>query len=188
MATNHTLPSSATPMYLIGQAADAAGIPVVTLKNWLNPARGVVLPGGGGGAKGAPRLFSLLRIYQIAITAELVRLGQDPSASAKAALKFSDTGAGSGKAKRRPGQLFEDGDTYLCVTPGGAARVVKVPSDLTVRELVSELTAGNPSRGLIMLNLESIVLSVRHSLGLPWHTDGEPSLDAQTAKRPKVEA
>jgi hypothetical protein len=50
---------------------------------------------------------------QIALTAELVRLGIPVKRAATAALAFTD----SGNVKRQPGELFADGYTMLILGP-----------------------------------------------------------------------
>src|SRR5690242_18694232 len=119
-----------------GEVARAAGIEPTVLQNWLN--RGVILMSAGdreAAGAGRVRLFSFRRALQVAIAAELTRLGVPVSDAARHALEFTDIGGTAGGFRkdredepdppsRPPGELFPEGKTFLIVYPGDRAEVV----------------------------------------------------------------
>jgi hypothetical protein len=98
------------PLVRTGDAAFAAGITHPTLLGWID--RGLFTltdidqdsPGSG-----VARLFSLRRVYQLGIVAELAGLRIPVRFGAAIASHFSDSG-GEG---RGPGQLYATGPTFL---------------------------------------------------------------------------
>jgi len=141
-----TKPNRFEPRYELADVADAAGLDLLTLRNWLNPQRGIIVPRCDdlrGSGRGVRRLFSLVRVYQIAITAELVRQGIPVSKAALAALQFSDFGnneavwAGEEPGPfREPGELFAEGNTFLCVRDQGeVAHLVEMKGSLNLWEV-----------------------------------------------------
>jgi len=80
--------------YRLGAVAKAAGVPNSTLASWLQREQIELMKGDKKTAgTGDHRLFSWFRVINIAIVAELNRLGIPPSAgSSRLALKFSDLG------------------------------------------------------------------------------------------------
>jgi hypothetical protein len=82
---------------------------------------------------GENRGLSRRRIDQIAITTELSRLGLGPSLAAKAAFQFTDR-ANPG---RGVGELFPLGRTVLMGLPHGESKVVNVPPDLSIADVLA---------------------------------------------------
>lgn len=130
------------PQFFSGDACKAAGIDNATLKNWITrspPAIlvsdedraafadiGVTGPSFERLAMGAGRshLFTYRRVMQLALTAELVRLGFPPRKAGMVAAGFTDVGdtaSGWGNEpimiERLPGELYQDGLTILIAEP-----------------------------------------------------------------------
>jgi hypothetical protein len=78
------------------------------------PSRNDKLPSGSGD----PHLKSIETVYQLAITAALVRLGVGPKAAAGAARKFTN----QSQPGRSAGELFKQDLTVLCIRPTGRTR------------------------------------------------------------------
>lgn len=113
----------ATTTFGTCDAARVAGLPESVIRSWVER-RIVVLSDKDRDAagRGQTRLFSFETMLQIAVGAELVRLGFGARDACRAALVFAHTG----NEHRHPGQLFRDGKTFLVVRPGTApARVVR---------------------------------------------------------------
>jgi hypothetical protein len=103
---------------------------------------------------GENRGYSLRRVLQIALTTELNALGIGPSRAAKAAFEFSDKG-GSG---RSVGEAYPLGRTLLVGLPRGENKVVNVPPDLTISDVLSSDTAA------FILDVGHVVKKVREKL------------------------
>jgi hypothetical protein len=112
-------------------------------------------------------------VLQIAITAELVRIGMTPASAAKAAIPFTDLGyGGSGwagdpdsrdtRGVREPGELLQDAPgTLLAVTAGDDGPFARVmPADQN--EVFAEVFRRAP---VAFLHLDPIVYRVRRALG-----------------------
>jgi hypothetical protein len=82
---------------------------------------------------GENRGLSIRRILQIAFTIELSRLGIGPSRAAKAAFEFTDRG----NAGRGIGELFPLGRTVLMGLADGQSKVINIPPDLTIADVLS---------------------------------------------------
>jgi hypothetical protein len=82
---------------------------------------------------GENRGLSIRRILQIAITTELSRLGIGPSRAAKAAFEFTD----KGNAGRAVGELYPIGRTLLVGLPRAESKVVNIPPDLSISDVLS---------------------------------------------------
>jgi hypothetical protein len=82
---------------------------------------------------GENRGYSLRRITQIALTGELTQIGIAPSRASRASFEFSDKGS----LGRPVGQLFPRATTYLVGLPGGENRVIGVPPDLSISDVLS---------------------------------------------------
>lgn len=149
------------------QVADAVGISLDTLNNWLRPDRGVATLSvdvmGGGGGHGRRREFTLRGAYQIALTAKLVARGLTPQVASKAALHF----AGTGDEDRGPGELFAEGETFLCCDhESGAAEVVQIGLQEGFFAVLAKLPRGS-ARDWDFIDLSRVVWTVRQRLGLP---------------------
>jgi len=103
---------------------------------------------------GQNRGFSLRRIMQFAITAELTRVGIIPSRAAQAAFEFSDRG-GRG---RGIGELFPLGQTLLVGLPGGEHRVVNLPPDLSIPDVMAHQSVA------FIINCSTIVANITKKL------------------------
>lgn len=87
--------------YSVGDVAEAAGIPVETLKTWL--ARGVLIGGGDpagqierGGKAGVHRRFTFATVMEVAVAAALMRgdaMGRDAAFKVAAPFAYSSVDA-----------------------------------------------------------------------------------------------
>jgi hypothetical protein len=154
--------------FYIGEAAQAAGIDTNTCRSWLK--RGsIVLSDEDRAAAGAgrPQLLSLRRVLQIAITAELVKLGMSVKDAANAAIPFTDLGEtvtwwvegeDPPEMGRGPAELFSDASaTLLAVKPDGG-HVVRADRNT----IFTEVMAGEP---IAFLYLDPLVHRVKRALG-----------------------
>jgi hypothetical protein len=82
---------------------------------------------------GENRGLSIRRILQIAFTTELSRLGIGPSRAAKAAYEFTDRG----NPGRGVGELYPLGRTVLMGLADGQSKVINIPPDLTIADVLS---------------------------------------------------
>src|SRR4051812_9122842 len=91
-----------------------------TLDNWIE--RGAVLLSDDDRREAGERkryTFTFDRTVQIAVTAELVKLGVQPRRAGLAASAFTDMSGGvRSEFPRKPGQLFQGAETFL-VLPAG---------------------------------------------------------------------
>jgi hypothetical protein len=110
--------------YRLGAVAKAADVPNSTLASWLQREQIELMKGDKKTAgTGDHRLFSWFRIINIAIVAELNRLGIPPSAgSSRLALSFSDVGGAVAYFEgekvppvRLAGGLNPVGETFLLI-------------------------------------------------------------------------
>ena len=102
------------PRYLFGDAVAASGVSANTLKSWLSRKPEAVPLGvfdREALGKGSSRAFTLRRLISIAIAAELVRLGIQPSAAGAQAHTLTDTTIRRGKIG------FLDDARFLAVYP-----------------------------------------------------------------------
>jgi hypothetical protein len=93
-------------------------------------------------------------VIQIAITLECSRLGVAPSRGAKAAFAFSDRGS----AGRAIGELFPLGTTLLVGLATGENKVVNVPPDLSINDVLSK------DASAFIVNCNSVVAKVTEKL------------------------
>jgi hypothetical protein len=149
------------PTFSAAQVANAAGVTYGNLNNWMRPDRGVITMGiASGGGHGGERRFTLRAAYQIALTAKLVRRGMSPQAASRAAAHF----AAVGDDDRGPGELFVEGETYLCVDrEGGAADLINVHADDTFSAILSGLPGGS-QRDWEFIDVFPVVRSVNQAL------------------------
>lgn len=167
-----------TKLYDASAVCRAAGITHETLKNWVSRKPPLVLLGSkdhAAASRGVPNLYSLHRVLQIAIMADLVRLGWEPRLAAQAAVRFSDTNSGStDEAEREVGELFAEGDTLLVVSRSASAdgrmnaEVVNVQEGTTWTELRNLIgICDAEAHGMTVLYLSDLVPRVRRRLRLP---------------------
>jgi hypothetical protein len=142
--------------YPTGVVADATDTPQTTLQRLIQrhhiefqpcdvPSRGC----------GENRGYSPRRVMQIALTTGLNALGIGPSRAAKAAFEFSDRG-GPGRAV---GELYPLGRTLLVGLPRGENKVVNVPPDLSISDVLSNDTAA------FIIDVGPVVAKVTSKLG-----------------------
>jgi hypothetical protein len=86
---------------------------------------------------GENRGYSLRRVLQIAITTELSHIGIGPDRAAKAAFEFSDRG----NTGRAVGELYPLGRTLVVGLPRGENRVINVPPDKSISDVLSNDSA-----------------------------------------------
>jgi hypothetical protein len=110
--------------FTTSDACIAAAIGPTTLKSWLGCEPAIILlrenDQAASGA-GHEHLLTLRRVYQIALTAELMRLGVAAQRAGNLAALFTDQGgekpadwrSNPDYMLRRPGHLFESGCTVL---------------------------------------------------------------------------
>lgn len=157
--------------YRLSTVAHAADLPKATLSSWLH--RGhidLAKTDRDTSGSGDHRLFSWHRVINIAIVAELNRLGIPPSAgSSRAALKFSDLG-GSKRAHwvgdppsdvRPAGELYPHGMTYLVIRNSSGELDAKVTDNL---DRLFEQRAGADDVAVIVIDMHRLVYRVRARL------------------------
>jgi hypothetical protein len=151
----HTPNEEPMKTYPTGVAGKATGTPLATLQRYLQrnhitlqpcdvPSRGC----------GDNRGYSLRRIYQIALTTELTRLGIGPSRAAKAAFEFTDRG----NPGRDVGGLYPLGQTLVVGLPRGESKVINVPPDQSLSEVLPNYTAA------FIINCNNVVAKVTENL------------------------
>jgi hypothetical protein len=154
-----------------------AGIDAGTLKNWICRKPAAVLLTNEERAKAGQSTrfaFTINRVTQITITAELVRLGLGPKAAALIAAGFTDAGDGPlpGAPKRNPGGLFETGQTLLAAYPETeVGYVFNVSPQETWRQVLHRHVHSTPSS--IIIDMNWIVWHVRRGLGMPINSQME---------------
>jgi hypothetical protein len=164
-------------LYPSAQAVAAAGIEMATLKNWLSREPAVLLlhKSERVGTGASTRFqFSFRRIMQIAIIAELVRLGFAPRHAGTLAASFTDIGEAYGgwseedirqaqAAARAPGMLFKKGLTVLVAnadTKEYFAELVNVTSSTSAFKLMTQF-----GKAAAIININEIDTQVRAALG-----------------------
>lgn len=152
--------ASTSPRWRFRDAMRIAGISHHRLARWLD--RGIVrlrpydIETQG---TGDPRLFSIRRIYQIAITAELTRIGVSADRASRAALAFTD----HDQPGRQAGELFADGATWLALT-ADADLVVRPPDTEGAAQLFTAGLAPGLPTTLAILDLCALVRRVDDAL------------------------
>jgi hypothetical protein len=196
------------PQFFTADACKAAGIEQSTLKNWIVRSPPAILIseedrasiGAAGpshermaGGSGRSHLFTFRRVMQIALCAELVRLGFPPRKAGLIAAGFTDLGIGSfgwvgepfkpTKRERGPGELYANGLTILVAEPEtGLGRVINVdPTKPKLWELFYSGTQRTTSAAVV--NVTAVWARVIESLGLdmdwfrPEHAAPTPDED-----------
>ena len=157
------------PQFPSDIACEAARIDLATLKNWISRKPPAVFVADKERVQSGERAFfrfTLRRVLQIAIVAELVALGVGPSDAAWMAAKFSDSE--NSNQKRQAGELFRKDFTLLVVTGAHHSDIVNASADAAWRLLpkLSIMRSGNLS-SQIVVNLNQIDARVRIAVGLP---------------------
>ncbi|WFT94380.1 hypothetical protein QA633_40025 [Bradyrhizobium barranii] len=125
-------------MYSAGAVAKATGTPLPTIQRYKQQGhvqlQACDVTSNGSGEKCG---YSLRRVFQIALITELNRIGIPPSRAADAALAFSDRG----DRGRAVGEPYPLGQTVLLGLPGGVNKVINIPPDLTIGDVLSNDSA-----------------------------------------------
>ena len=118
--------------------AEATGASPATLQRYMM--QGITefqpcdVPSRGSGEK---REYSTRRAIQIAITLEASRLGIAPKRGGKAAFEYSDRG----NPGRTVGEPYPIGATLLVGFPNGQNKVINIPPDKSVSDVLSDDSA-----------------------------------------------
>lgn len=151
------------PRFFTSDACKAAGIEMTTLRNWISrdPPAILLREEDRAAIVGGAHLLSYRRVMQIALTAFLSRCGLSPRRAGMMAAVFTDMG----NSRRKPCELFSEGETLLIAMPGEDAgqddtEVVQARGDFPVSHLIG---GARPS---IAIHVNSIDRRVREALGL----------------------
>lgn len=154
------VPDPNLPQIPAADACRAAEIAPVTLKNLTRPTKADPHPALHVGeeeivvrGKKTRFLFTLRRVYQMAIIRELSFVGIQPRRAGMLAFDFTDT-LGDSLQPRGLGRLFPQGDTVLVWRAGEPAMIERAP----VRE-------GHGA--IVKLPLNPLLARVHRALGLP---------------------
>jgi hypothetical protein len=191
------------PRFTASDACTVAGIRPATLKSWLSREPAIILlrksdqPATGIDHR---HLFTLRRVFQIALTAELMRLGVTAQRAGNLAALFTDQDgerpavrrSNPDHAHRLPGYLFANGSTVLVANKDRFGPIISAVTNIPI---VENFTRHNSNvlvvdvdktvdRVLAALRLteqatasaDQVVRSCRPLLGI-----GESSEDQQTA-------
>lgn len=121
------------PQFLLGDAAFTAGLSTTVLKAWLSRPPFVISLGEADTkplGKGSARIFTLRRIVNIAVTAELVRLGVTPKQAGAIGFHMTD----------QLGSVTEPYPTNHKAKPVGAK---SIPQDVNIWVRNDVLIIGN---------------------------------------------
>jgi len=115
-----------------------------TLDNWLERAAVLLSIDDRREAGERKRVtFTFERIVQIALTAELVKLGVQPRRAGLAASAFTDMSGGvRSDFPRKPGQLFEGAETFLVLAAGETFGKIVPVTCTTLEDLFKGQAAG----------------------------------------------
>lgn len=159
-----------TPQVATSDALAAAGVKLADLNNWVGRGDPPTLQlddgeriGEGRGARFALTIATVLRL---AIMTRLVAIGVAPKRASAIAFRFSHFAHGPvpGKwPKRKPGELYSEGFTFLVVSP---ARPTGDVVNLTAKTPAFELVRQARSGATVILNLNEVVADVRGALRL----------------------
>lgn len=178
-------PADFVARFTSAEVCVAANIKLETLKNWVFRRPAAVLltaDDQAASAKGSPIRYSFNRVMQIAITAELVRLGWQPRQAAMVAVSFTDVSNGGPATivddasnldphpdDRGPGELFRTGRTLLVAheapldnLPGGVC--VRVDETTPLADVLGITTSVHAA---VVVDVSALWESVRLRLRLP---------------------
>lgn len=120
--------------YLAAVAAEAAGVSASDLQRYANQGHLTFQPcDGESRGSGDKRQYSTRRVIQTAIISECRRLGISPSRAGRAAFEFSDRGSPG----RAVGETYPLGRTVLMGLPDGQSKVINIPPDLTIADVLT---------------------------------------------------
>jgi hypothetical protein len=134
------------PRFTTPDACIAAGIGPATLRGWLSREPAIILlrksdqPATGVDHR---RLLTLRRVFQIALTAELMRLGVLAQRAGNLAALFTDQGgerpavrpSNPDYAHRLPGHLFANGSTVLVANKGRFGPIISAVTNKPFAEV-----------------------------------------------------
>lgn len=155
------------PRFTSADVCRAAGVPAATLANWISRKPATIRLGEhdtpAGGSTGT-HLFTLNRIVQVALTAELVTLGIPPRDAAWCAFAFTDTEEPSylpwtGREDRARGELFREGRTVL-LAGVGFAQIVNMAAGVPLDVLIRQRGAASA----VVVDVNAVVARVRAAL------------------------
>jgi hypothetical protein len=134
----------------------ATEIPVDVFRRWLDR-KLLVLDGADidPGGSGRPRMFGARSVYRVAIVHRLVRAGLNPASALSLANNFCDTS----QPGRLPGALFTIGRTLLVASPDGTSKIINLPLDSFVDDILGAEVS-------IVIDLGRIIEGVNARLGL----------------------
>lgn len=179
-------PALATRRFSSLEACRGANIESSTFKNWISrdpPA--ILLSSQDRDARDGRGSFSfsLNRVMQLALCAELVALGFAPRQAGMLAAGFTDVGEGSSvwvndpepehepKALRLPGDLFSDGYTVLVAHRGSDASEIKNVFPGQAWDPFYSMGGGH-STSAVLVNVNFVFWAVLRRLG--YDRNGEP--------------
>jgi hypothetical protein len=154
------------PQFTASAVCVAAKIPMTTLKSWAGPRAAIPITSAARG-----RLtFSFRRVMQIAITADLVKLGFAARRAATLATGFTDVGDGAAGwndevliRARRPGHLYPEGLTVLIANPASErAEVINISRNTSFMDALAAQPA--PVESVAFINVNVVDRRVRESL------------------------
>jgi hypothetical protein len=147
------------PKHTVGKLGEATDVSVNTIRQWYK--RSVLTieaPDVEAEGEGLARQFTGATAIAIGIMGELIAVGADPRAAAKAAMRFAHSGDGS----RLPGHLFAEGSTLLMLMPVGDAigsRIVNITPETPILSVMKKSVC-------VFVLLDDVVDRVRVRLGL----------------------
>lgn len=189
-------PDPFAPQFFSTDVARATGVSLATLKNWISRDPPAVLMSDAdrqSSTSGRSHLFTFNRIMQVALTAELVRLGIGPRRAGLLAATFTDTDIGSRPAgpraeamPRTPGQLFSEGATVLIAYDGeDVASIVNMLPDTPMQSLFfphGRRTKRADAAALVWVDMVHARVSRALRQGLP--DDETPARTLEAARGP----
>jgi hypothetical protein len=161
------------PQFPRDAACAAARIDLATLEDWASqvpPALPAAEDDKADPSRGP--VLSFRQVMQVAIAADLVKLGFTPERAYVVAGRFSDMGDGSPglhneviTKARWPGQLYPVGFTILVARHDNeAANVLNVGRSTTFADMLTDSLW--PDEAVVLVNINAIDRRVRGSLGL----------------------
>jgi hypothetical protein len=161
------------PQFPSDLACEAAGIDLATLKNWISRKEPAVFIAPDERVQIGERTsfrFTLRRVLQLAIVAELGSFGIGPSDAAWMAAEFTDSE--NNIQDRRVGELFRKGYTVLVISGSHLCSLVNATAETSWR-LLPKLSLVPSGSSNIIVNLNQIDMRVRVTVGLPiWAREG----------------
>lgn len=140
--------------YSAGEVAEATGASHATLRRYMRWHTPFQPCDGQSRGSGEKNRYSWRRLIQTGLTVACSQIGVAPSRGAKAAFEFSD----KGNPRRAIGELFPLGTTYLVGFPSSENRVINVPPDLSIADVLSNDTAA------FIVNVNNVIAKITEKL------------------------